>query len=241
MPLALSLLFLNASLDAQAQGWLDKAKKAVKDYSKDLSNVPLTEEEAAKGIREALSKGVTKGSEALAMLDGYYANPQVKIPFPQDAQKVENTLRKAGLGSKVDDAVLSINRAAEQAAIEAKPIFLEAITALTVQDALGIVKGNDNAATEYLKRSTTSQLTQKFSPIIAAALEKVQATKYWETVMKSYNSIPFVDKVNTDLTAYATQKAIDGLFVMIAKEEQDIRTNPLARSSELLKKVFGAN
>lgn len=225
-------------MDAHAQGWLDKAKGAMKTVT-GSSQTGFTEADAANAIKEALSQGTSKGTDILAKADGYFGNTAVKIPFPADAQKVEATLRRAGLGNQVDDAVLSINRAAEMAAIEAKPIFLEAIKAMTVQDAIAIVRGEERAATNYLQRGTTPALTQKFAPIIQAALEKTNATRYWSAVMSSYNRIPFVDKVNPDLTQYATAKAIEGLFTMIAQEEAVIRKDPAARATDLLKRVFG--
>ncbi len=236
---ALSVLFFQSSLDVQAQGWLDKAKKVIKDVTKTTAGAPYTESDAAQAIREALSQGTSKGTERLSALNGYFGNPEIKIPFPQDAAKVESTLRKIGLSKQVDDAVESINRAAESAAIEAKPIFLKAITDMSISDAIAIVKGNNHAATDYLKKSTTNQLVEKFKPIIQAALDRVNATKYWSTVMSSYNAVPFVTKVNPDLCDYTTRKAIDGLFVMIAHEEDSIRKDPMARTSDILKKVFG--
>ncbi len=238
----LLLLPFSCTIDIVAQSWLDKAKKMVKDVkelSKEISPAALTEDEAAKGIREALSHGVSKGSTELAKVDGYFANPSIKIPFPEDARKVETSLRGIGMGSKIDDAVLSLNRAAEKAAVEARPIFLSAIQKMSVQDALGIVRGGDRAATDYLERVCGTQLLEKFKPVITQALDKVDATKYWTSLMVAYNSIPLVEKVNTDLADYTTRKAISGLFVMIAKEELAIRKDPAARTTALLKKVFG--
>ena len=170
--------------------------------------------------------------------NGYLGNPQVKIPIPPEAQNVEKKLRALGLGGEVDKAIESLNRAAEDAAVEAKDIFIGAIKAITITDAINIVKGNKDAGTRMLESKTTNDLTAKFSPIINASLAKVDATKYWSDIMAKYNKIPFVKKVETDLTAYVTQKAIDGLFVMIAKEELNIRENPAARTTQLLQKVF---
>ena len=161
------------------------------------------------------------------------------IPFPEDAKKVDKTLRKIGLGKEVDKAVKSINRAAEMAAVEAKDIFVDAITDMTLDDALNIVKGDTAAATTYLKKNTTSSLTEKFTPIIKAALDKTNATKYWKSIFKTYNKNPFVKKINTDLTSYVTEMALGGLFTMIQKEEGLIRRDPIARTTDLLKKIFG--
>lgn len=199
----------------------------------------FTAEEAANGLKEALIQGTSKGVNVLSQVDGYLGNPEIKIPFPPEAQNVEKKLRSVGLGKQVDEVVESLNRAAELAAVEAKDIFVDAIKALTIKDAINIVKGEQDAATQFLQRETTTSLTSKFSPIIDNSLEQVNATKYWGDAMGAYNKIPFVKKVNPDLTAYVTEKAIDGLFVMIAKEELNIRQNPGARATDLLKKVFG--
>ncbi|MBO3698442.1 DUF4197 domain-containing protein [Roseivirga sp. E12] len=198
----------------------------------------FTKEEAADALKEAFIQGTGKGVDLLSQLDGYYGNPEIKIPIPPDAKNVESKLRAIGLGNEVDKAIESLNRAAEDAAVEAKDIFVAAIKGLTINDALNIVSGKQDAGTQFLKGQTTDDLTSKFSPIIKSSLDKVNATKYWSDVMTKYNKLPLVRKVETDLTAYVTQQAIDGLFVMIAKEELNIRQNPAARTSELLKKVF---
>ena len=199
----------------------------------------LTEKDAAAGIKEALEKGTGESVNFVSKLDGYFGNPEIKIPFPENAKEVESKLRAIGMGSQVDKVVLSINRAAEDAAKSAQPIFVAAIKGMTINEAIQIVKGNNNAATSYLKRTTSPELRAKFSPVIKASLDKVDATRLWADVIKAYNQIPFVNKQNPDLTAYVTDKAIDGLFIMIAKEELKIRKDPVARTTELLKKVFG--
>ena len=212
--------------------------KALNDILETGANTPVTEGEMQAGLREALINGITNGANVVSKTDGYFKNPKIKIPWPQDVQKVQNTLRDIGLGNEVDKVVLSLNRAAEDAALQAKPIFINAIKQMTFQDALGIIKGNQSAATDYLKRTTSTQLQQAFSPVIKNSLNKVNATKYWGDIMTQYNKIPLVKPVNTDLTAYVTDKAIDGLFTMVAQEELKIRKDPLARTTELLKKVF---
>jgi hypothetical protein len=199
----------------------------------------LSEGEVASGLKEALTSGVSKGVAQLSKADGFFKDPEIKIPLPAEAQKVEEKLRKLGQGDKVDDAILSINRAAEDAASGAKDIFTAAITGMTVTDAMSILKGDKDAATKYLNSSTRTALFEKFKPVVSASLEKVGATKHWNTLFTSYNKIPMVEKVNPDLEEYATNKAIDGLFIQIAKEELAIRDNPAARVSDLLKKVFG--
>ena len=199
----------------------------------------LSEQDAVAGIKEALIRGTNLSVDLVSVEDGYFGNPQIRIPFPPEAGEIESTLRSIGLGSKVDEVVMSVNRAAEKAAEEARPIFISAITNLTVTDAIGIVRGNDNAATLYLQNTTWDQLFNAFHPIVSGALDEVQATRYWEDVINTYNTIPFVKKMDPDLVGYVTGKAIEGLFIMIEKEELNIREDPLARTTEILKKVFG--
>ena len=215
--------------------------KNIKDAVSGSGNgeVNFTQQEAGKAIIEALQKGAINGVAEVSKVDGYLGNPQIKIPFPQEVQIVETKLRAIGMDKLVDDAVMSINRAAEDAAVEAKDIFVGSIKQLTFNDAINIIKGEEDAATQYLQKTTTDSLTTRFRPIIANSLEKVNATKYWDDVMSKYNQIPFTKKVNEDLTGYATEKAIEGLFKMIAKEELKIREDPIARTSDILKKVFG--
>ena len=200
---------------------------------------PLTTVEVGDGLKEALVNGISKGADMVSITDGYFKNPEIKIPFPPEVQKVEKTLRDIGLGSEVDKFVMTLNRGAEDAAKEAKPIFVSAIRSMTIQDAWAILKGEDNAATEYLRRTTSSQLKDAFKPVIQNSLNKVNATKYYGDLVTRYNKIPLVEKVNPNLDDYATDKAIEGLFVMIAKEEKSIRKDPVARTTELLKRVFG--
>ncbi len=201
-------------------------------------STPLTTEEVANGLKEALIKGISNGSDIVSQLDGYFKNPEIKIPFPPDVKKVEDRLRQIGLGNEVDKFVMTLNRGAEDAAKEAKPIFITAIKQMTIQDAWGILKGEQDAATQYLKRTTSSLLKDKFKPVIQNSLQKVNATKYYSDIVTRYNQIPLVQKVNPELDDYATDKAIEGLFIMIAKEEKNIRANPAARTTELLRKVF---
>lgn len=210
----------------------------ITDILKQVNSNPSTSE-ISMGLKEALEKGTGISADRLSLENGYLGNLDVKILFPEEAKNVESTLRSLGLGSMCDQVITSLNRAAEDAAIAAKPIFTDAIKQMSFQDVKNILLGEENAATLYFKGSTTSSLSEKFSPIIDTSLKKVDATKYWSNVMTRYNRIPLVKKVDTDLTAYVTQKAIDGLFVEIAKEELKIRENVAARTSPLLKKVFG--
>lgn len=227
------MLFLAGCTSAQINQALGDANKAIG------GDKPLTTAEVAEGLKEALSKGISTGSDLVSITDGYFKNPEIKIPFPSEVKKVEDTMRKIGLGGQVDKFVLTLNRGAEDAAKEAKPIFIAAIKSMTIQDAWAILKGEENAATEYLKRTTSASLKEKFKPVIQNSLNKVNATKYYGEIITRYNQIPLVEKVNPNLDDYATDKAIEGLFVMIAKEEKNIRMDPVARTTELLKRVFG--
>ncbi|EOR94421.1 : hypothetical protein [Arcticibacter svalbardensis MN12-7] len=199
-----------------------------------------TSSEIASGLKQALELGTSASAERLSAKDGFLGNLTIKLLFPPEAQKAEKTLRSLGLNSLCDNVITSLNRAAEDAAIEAKPIFISAIKQMTISDATSILLGNQsNAATQYFERVTNSQLNAKFQPIIQSSLGKVGATKYWGDVVSRYNQIPLVSDINPDLTAYVTQKAIQGLFVEIAKEELKIRQNVSSRNSLLLQKVFG--
>lgn len=231
----LALIFLSFSTTTVKAQLIKEAQKIVTQATKG----GLSEKDAADGIKEALSKGTEQSVKLVSAKNGYLGNPEIKIPFPKEAEEMESALRAAGFGKKVDQFVTSMNRAAEDAAKQATPIFIAAIKNMTVTDAVNIVKGNNDAATQYLKRNTSPELNSKFQPPIKASLDKVDATKYWSQLVKLYNKIPFVKKMNPDLTAYVTGKAIDGLFVMVAKEEYKIRKDPVARTTDLLKKVFG--
>ena len=200
--------------------------------------MPVTQSEVAAGLKQALEVGIKNGSGQASQTDGYYGNPLIKIPFPEDVKKVENTLRQVGLGNEVDKFVLTLNRGAEDAARSAVPIFVSAIKQMTIADAWGILKGDKDAATKYLIRTTSNQLYDAFNPIMVKSLEKTNATKHYADIINQYNRIPLVQKVNPDLDDYATKKAIDGLFLLIAQEEAEIRENPVARTTELLRRVF---
>jgi hypothetical protein len=212
-------------------------KNAQKLLNSNVSS--LTEKDAVDGIKEALVNGTSESVKLVSLVDGYWGNPEIKIPFPPEAKEVETNLRAIGLGKKVDEFNVSMNHAAEKAANEAKPIFIAAIKGMTVTDAINIVKGQNNAATLYLQKTTTPELRNKFQPVIKTTLDNANVTKYWNDLITTYNKIPFVRKMNPNLTEYVTDKAINGLFVMITKEELKIRKDPVARTSELLKKVFG--
>jgi uncharacterized protein YaaQ len=201
-------------------------------------NVGITQDEAANGLKEALKNSTGVGTDFLSKTDGFLKNATYKILFPPEAQKVEQTLRSVGLGNMCDKAIESINRGAEMAVAEAKPVFVNSITSMTISDAINIVTGGNGAGTFYLKRTTSDQLKVKFSPIIQQSLDKVGATRYWTDAITAYNKIPTVQKINPDLNAYVTNKAMEALFNQIELEENKIRQDPLKRTSELLKKVF---
>ena len=213
--------------------------QVMEDVLNTVAGSTITEQDAANGLIEALVQGATNGSDVLSKVNGFLGNPQVKIPFPPEAQKIESTLRNLGMNKMCDDVINSVNHAAEDAAAQAKPILINSIRSMTIKDAMDILFGADNAATEYLKKTTTAQLTEKFKPVISSSLNNVGATKYWSDAVNYYNKIPLVDDLNPDLTAYVTQKALDGLFLMIQQEELKIRQDPKARASEIVQKVFG--
>jgi len=230
----LFVLLLGACTSAQINQTLSEVNKAIGGEQ------PLTTAEVGEGLKEALIQGISKGSDIVSATDGYFKNPQIKIPFPPDVKKVEDKLRQLGLGGEVDKFVMTLNRGAEDAAKEAKPIFINAIKQMTIQDAWAILKGEENAATNYLRKTTSAQLKEKFKHVIQNSLNKVNATKYYGDLVNTYNKVPLVEKVNPDLNDYATDKAIEGLFSMIAKEEKNIRQDPVARTTDLLKRVFGS-
>ena len=200
----------------------------------------LTESEAGEGLREALSQGVTSAILNLNKQDGFFGNNAYKLFFPPDARKIERTLRDIGLGSQVDKAILQINRAAEDAVGYAKPVFVNAIKQMTIADALNIVRGGDTAATGYFRSKTKDQLLEAFKPSVQESLDKLQATRYYSDVVNRYNKIPTtLTKLNPDLTSFVVNKATDALFDQIALEEANIRANPVARTTDILKRVFG--
>ena len=203
-------------------------------------NGSLSTEDIVAGLKEALNKGTEKSTQQLSSINGFLENAAVKILLPPEVQKAEKTLRNAGLGKLADDAIASMNHAAEDACKNASPIFLNAIKQMTIEDAWGILKGGDTSATHYLRIKTTDPLTTSFKPVIEQSLQKVNATKYWNDFASAYNSINFFGNKNldTDLSAYVTSKALNGIFYEIGGQEKLIRKDPAARTTELLKKVF---
>lgn len=203
------------------------------------SNTGLSNGDIIAGLKEALSVGAQRSSNQLSAMDGFFKNAAIKILLPEEAQKVEKTMRDLGMGSLVDKAILSLNRAAEDAATSAAPIFINAIKSITITDALGILRGSDTAATSFLRGRTTTALTSAFRPVIDKSLAKVNATKYWSDVFTAYNQFA-AKKINPDLAGYVTEKALGGIFYQVGLEEKAIRKDPVARTTEILKKVFGS-
>lgn len=229
-------LVLVVPSEAQISKKLNKIKK---EAEKALTEKDLTTDEVAAGLKEALIKGVKNGTDQASALDGFYKNQDIKIPFPKNVEKVAKAVKKIGMEKQVKEFVVTLNRSAEQAAKEAAPIFVNAIKDMSIDDAWDILRGdNKKAATAYLQEKTTSQLAEKMSPIIDEKLKSTNATKYYKDIIEAYNKLPLVTKQDSDLTSYATNKTIQGLFYLVGQEELKIRENPGERTSDLLKKVF---
>lgn len=190
------------------------------------------------GLKEALNNGISKQVTKLTATDGFFKNEAVKILLPAELQKVDKTLRNLGMSSLADEGLKVLNRTAENAVKEATPIFVDAVRNMTFNDARNILMGSDNSATAYLQNATSTALYGKFSPVVQTSLAKVGADKVWTNIITKYNAIPLVNKVNPDLKDYVTQQAMNGVFIMVAVEEKDIRTNLSARTSDLLRRVF---
>ncbi|WP_299778695.1 DUF4197 domain-containing protein [uncultured Formosa sp.] len=198
----------------------------------------ISDTDIASGLREALNLGIEEQVEKLTQTDGFYKNDLVKIVMPSELQKVDTALRSVGLGDLADEGIKALNRAAEDAVKEATPIFVDAVKDITFNDAKTILLGEDNAATTYLTEKTQTALYDKFNPVINESFTKVGADKIWTTLISKYNSMPFVSKVNPDLTDYVTTEALSGVYTMIAVEEKEIRNSTASRSTDLLQSVF---
>ncbi|MEO6613582.1 MAG: DUF4197 domain-containing protein [Chitinophagaceae bacterium] len=208
--------------------------------SKLPTGIGVTEAEAGEGIKEALGQGLVKAVLQLNRADGFFKDALYKILMPPDARKIENTLRDLGMGKMVDKAILQINRAAEDAAGFAKPIFVDAIRSMTISDAIGLVRNGDTSATHFFRVKTTDRLIAAFLPVIRSSLDKLDATRYYSDVITTYNNFPTTfKKLNPDLPGFVTDRATNALFDLVAKEEVNIRQNFAARTTELLRKVFG--
>lgn len=232
-----TLAFCTAGCSAQFPKSLKDAASKVLPPSSGLSN-----EDVISGLKEALTKGARNSVSLASVADGFNKNTRIRIPFPPEAEKMKSTLNSIGMSKQVEEFELTLNRAAEEAAKEAVPIFTDAVKGMSIGDGFAILKGKDDAATTYLKDKTTAALTTRFRPIVEAATKKVALTNYWTPLANGYNKASMFTggkAVDPDLEAYVTERAISGLFTLVADEELKIRKDPLARTSELLKKVFG--
>lgn len=208
------------------------------DQANDVLNGPLTEEQIGQGLKQALNKGVDESVSFLSREDGYYTSAY-KILLPAEVQKVTNKLQAIPGFSDVEEVLIEkLNRAAEDAAGKAGPIFFDAIRQMTFRDVTDILMGEDDAATRFLERTTYDSLYTEFNPVIVASLDEVNARSYWRDAVNAYNKIPFVQKVNPELDDYVTQQALTGLFALVEKKEAAIRENPAERTTELLRRVF---
>jgi len=210
----------------------------VMDQLPQTQGLGLSQAEIGNGLKEALNKGIDKQVVKLTNVDGFYKNEMVKILLPEELKKVDKGLRDIGMSKLADEGLKVLNRAAEDAVKTSTPIFVDAIKGMSFTDAKNILLGNDTSATTYLQNTTSTALYSKFNPVIKNSFAKVGADKVWSNIITKYNSIPLVKKVNPDLTDYTTNKAMEGVFKMIAVEEKDIRNNFAARTSDLLKRVF---
>lgn len=239
-PLIIAAIILFAAQASEAQNLLNQVKNQVNNaVGGNNSGSSLSNDEVIRGLKEALNVGTNNATGKASKADGFYKNAIIRIPFPPEARAVESTAKQLGMTKQVNDFVKTMNRAAEEASKEAAPIFVDAVRTMTINDGLTILRGGDGAATNYLKGRTQSQLTTKFSPVVKRAINKVQLTKYWKPIVTKYNKIPGVRKQNPDLDKYVTEKALEGLFKLIADEENKIRKDPAARVSDILRRVFG--
>lgn len=229
----IALLLILVPLVSSAQ-----LKDLIKKVTPKSTNAATSGLDISGGLKEALNKGITKQVSKLTATDGFYKNEAVKILMPAELQKVDKALRSMGMSNLADEGIKSLNRAAEDAVKEATPIFVNSIKSMSITDAKGILMGNNTAATTYLQNATSTALYAKFSPVVQQSIGKVGADKVWATIINKYNKLPLVSKVNPDITDYVTNKAMDGVFKMIAVEEKSIRGNLSSRTSDLLKQVF---
>ncbi|HDP81183.1 MAG TPA: DUF4197 domain-containing protein, partial [Spirochaetes bacterium] len=240
MVLMFSCGFIGPITPAGAAGWLDKAKKAAEGVT-GKSDGKLDSQTIVEGLKDALAVGTRKAVDKVSQANGYYKNPRIKIPLPAEFERIAKALRKVGLGKEVDKFELKMNQAAEKAAPRAVAIFLDAVKKMTISDARRILySGGDTEATIYFEKHTRPALFKAFFPVVKDALDQVGATKLYKKLLAKYNSLPLVEKKEYNIDTYVTNKALDGLFVMVGDEEKQIRRNPAARTTQLLKKVFGS-
>lgn len=236
-----SMLFLGATFTACDV--LQEAASMVTTTTNTNSTPALTNTEVISGLKEALNVGIKNSVNLTSVTDGFLGNAAIRLPFPEDALKVKQKALDWGLSGQVDKFETTLNRAAEEATKEALPIFMDAITNMSISDGFSILNGGDGAATKFLKDQTTAKLVTAFSPKVEAAIAKVKLTEYWNPIITKYNSAMTLtggEKLNPDLNKYVTEKAIAGLFHMVEQEENKIRKDPMARVSDILQKVFGS-
>lgn len=219
---------------------LEEVSKGLEGINTGTGTIGLTNAEIVNALKDALTQGTNKSTGLASKVDGFNKNPKIRIPFPPAAQKVKDWAVKFGMQGQVDKFEETLNRAAEEASKDAAPIFVDAVKTMTIGDGLTILKGSDTSATHYLREKCTAPLNTKFKPTVHTATEKVQLTKYWTPITSAYNKVPGHTPVNTDLDQYVTSRAIDGLFKLIGDEETQIRVNPAARATDIMKKVFGS-
>ena len=200
----------------------------------------VTNTEATSGLKQALTDGSAAAVAKLGVENGFLGNPKVKIPLPPALQRIESALRFAGMRKQADDLVVAMNRAAEAAVPEAKTLLVESVRKMSVQDAKGVLTGGDTAATDYFKRTTQSQLTQRFLPIVKKATDRVGLAEQYNSLAGQGVQLGLIKKDQSTIEGYVTQKALDGLYLMIAEQEKAFRQNPLAATSDIVKRVFGA-
>jgi hypothetical protein len=208
------------------------------------SSPALTEKEVAHGLKEALNVGIKNTVSIVSVTKGFYNNAEIKIPFPEEAIRVKEVCESVGLRNQVIKFEEKLNNAAEIASKGAVDVFQDAIRQMTIRDAMSILKGNDNAATNYFRRTSSNKLYETFYPVVKNATDEIMLAQYWTPLVNKYNTVTTItggQQVDTDLNNYVTNKAIDGLFIMLAKEEAKIRKDPVARVSDILKKVFGSS
>ncbi|MAW30315.1 MAG: hypothetical protein CMD15_00175 [Flavobacteriales bacterium] len=231
-------LFLIFVFSSQAQINIDKLKNASKTAESIIKPIGLTDEEIISGLKEALVVGTRNSCIAASAVGGFNNNKSIRIPFPEEAERIKKTLIQIEMQSQVDEFEFVLNQAAEDASSYAKDVFVNAIMNMTIDEAVNILNGENNAASVYLKKETREVLYSNFKPVVIKSIKRVELHKYWKVLVKNYNKIPLTKKIDVDLADYVTLKTIDGLFLLLEKEESNIRNNPKARISDILKKVF---
>ncbi len=242
IPLFIVILLLSNCSEKGMQT-LNDVLNTTQEVLGDNESISLTNSEVISGLKEALKIGTDTAVSLSSKMNGFYKNPSLFIEFPPEAIRVKNTLNDAGFSHLVDNFEMTLNRSAEEASKLAAPIFVNAITSMSIDDGFSILNGNESAATNFLKEKTSEQLRAKFSPVVNSAIEEVELTKQWEPLISKYNLLTILtggETINPDLEAYVTEKALDGLFLQIAKEEKSIRENPSARVTDILQRVFGS-